>query len=191
MSYVGGPEEEEQAEPAEPRTDVVAAPSRARPTPWATPLGIFVGVLVLGLLTFGSSVALLTRVAPLGSPDEETGTLAPTRTATPAATPIRITAAAATAERLDTGAYRVTFSWTLDGARQGDTALLRFSMGSRVISEQRGALDANLFASSSGKFTVTTSQECSTDGWSAEVVSIRGLTPVGEPISRAPGVSCS
>jgi hypothetical protein len=68
--------------------------------------------------------------------------------------------------------------------------LLRFSMGSRVISETRGALDANVFSPSTGIFTVATSQECSADGWSAEVVSIRGVTPAGEATSRAAGVTC-
>lgn len=188
MSYVGGPEQPSQADPS---TDVVVVPGPARPSLWATPPGIFVGVLALVMVTFGSSVALLTRVGTLeSSGDEVTSTAAPTRAATPASTPVRATAGAATAERLDTGAYRVTFIWTLEGAREGDSALLRFSMGSRVISEQRGALDANTFSSSTGRFTVITSQECTADGWTAELVSVRNLTPVGEPTSRAPGVAC-
>ena len=189
MSYVGGPEQPSQADQS---SDVVVVSDRTRQALWAaTPLGIFVGVLVLLMLTFGSSIALLTRVDTVElSVDEGTPTTVPTRVATPAPTAIRATAGAATAERLDTGSYRVTFTWTLDGAREGDTALLRFSSGSRVISEQRGALDANTFSSSTGRFTVATSQECSVDGWSAEVVSIRGLPLVGEAISRASGVSC-
>ncbi len=189
MSYVGGPEQPDQAEP---NTDaVVVVPGRPRTSVWSTPLGIFAGVLLLAMLTFGSSVALLTRVATIGSPDEEvTRTSAPTRAATAAPATVKVTAGAATAERLDTGGYRVTFTWTLEGAREGDAALLRFSMGTRVVSEQRGALDANLFSSSTGKFTVATQQECSADGWSAEVVSIRGVTPVGGSTSRAAGVPC-
>jgi len=188
MSYVGGPEQPDQAEP---NTDVVVVPRPERPSLWATPLGIFVGVLVLAMITFGSSVALLTRVGVIASPDDEvTRTTAPTRAATAAPATVKVTAGAATAERLDTGAYRVTFSWTLDGAREGDSALLRFSIGSRVLSEQRGALDANTFSSSTGRFTVTTSQECAAEGWIAEIVSIRNLTPVGEPTSRAAGVTC-
>ncbi len=188
MSYVGGPEQPDQAEPS---TVVVVVPGRPRTSVWSTPLGIFAGVLVLAMLTFGSSVALLTRVDTIAAPaDEVTRTVAPTRATTPAPTAVRVTAGAATAERLDTGAYRVTFTWTLEGARGGDSALLRFSIGSRVVSEQRGALDANVFSSSTGRFTVTTSQECAADGWSAELVSLRNLTPVGEPTSRAPGVTC-
>ncbi|HEV8671772.1 MAG TPA: hypothetical protein VGS01_13670 [Candidatus Limnocylindria bacterium] len=187
MSYAGGPEQADHAD----LSSHVVVPGPARSSFWASPLGIFVGVFVLVMLTFGSSVALLTRVATLETPaDEVAPTTAPTRAATPAPTAVRVTAGAATAERLDTGGYRVTFTWTLDGAREGDSALLRFSIGSRVLSEQRGALDANTFSSSTGRFTVSTSQECSADGWSAEIVSIRNLTPIGEPASRAPGVTC-
>ncbi len=155
-------------------------------------MGIFVGVLVLALLTFGSSVALLTRVGVVASPDDDDVivTLPPTRTATAAPATVRVTAGPGTAVRLDTGGYRVTFTWTLEGARQGDSALLRFSIGSRVVSEQRGALDPNVFSLATGVFTVTTAQECAADGWTAEIVSIRNLTPVGEATSRAAGVTC-
>ena len=139
-----------------------------------------------------SSVALLTRVGVVASPDDEDVivTIAPTRAATAAPATIRVTAGPAIAERIDTGGYRVTFTWTLEGAREGDSALLRFGIGSRVVSEQRGALDPNVFVASTGRFTVTTAQECTADGWSAEIVSIRNLTPVGEPTSRAAGVTC-
>ena len=187
MSYLGEPGQPDQTD----LSSQVAVPGRARSSLWTTPPVIFAGVLALAMLTFGSSVALLTRVGTVEAPvDEVTRTSASTRGATAAPTAIRVTARAASAERLDTGAYRVTFTWKLDGAREGDSALLRFSLGSRVISEQRAALDANVFSSSTGIFTVTTSQECSADGWNAEVVSIRGLTPVGEPTSRTPGVTC-
>jgi len=174
------------------RSDVVVVPRQQRPSVWATPSGIFVGVLILAMLTFGSSVALLTRVGVIASPDDEevTATIGPARTATAAPATVRVTAGPGTAVRLDTGGYRVTFIWTLEGARDGDSALLRFSIGSRVVSEQRGALDANVFSAATGRFTVTTAQECTADGWTAEIVSIRNLTPVGEATSRAAGVTC-
>jgi hypothetical protein len=175
----------------EPRSEVVVVPRQQRSSVWATPAGIFVGVLFLAMLTFGSSVALLTRVGVIASPEDEvTSTVAPTRTATTAPATIRATAGPGLAERLASGGYRVTFTWTLEGAREGDIALLRFSIGSRVVSEQRGALDANVFAAATGRFTVTTAQECTADGWTAEIVSIRNLTPVGEATSRAAGVTC-
>jgi hypothetical protein len=176
----------------DPTTPVVVVPRQKRPSVWTTPAGIFVGVLLLALLTFGSSVALLTRVGAVASPDDDDviATIAPTRTATAAPATIRVAAGPGLAERLDSGGYRVTFTWTLEGAREGDSALLRFSIGSRVVSEQRGTLDPNVFTSSTGRFTVTTAQECTADGWTAEIVSIRNLTPVGEATSRAAGVTC-
>lgn len=178
----------------EPREDpdVVVIPGAARPrASGANPLAVFAGALLLAAVTFGSSLGLFMRGDVLSSAEE---TVAPAtaaaRSATPTPIPVRVTAGPATAERLDTGGYRVVFTWTLEGAREGDTALLRFSIGSRVISEQRGALDASVFSASTGRFTVATSQECTSDGWSAEIVTLRGVTPVGEPTSRAPGVTC-
>lgn len=195
MSYRQEPGQPPSQPPSEVepelRSDVVVVPRQQRPSMWATPAGIFVGALVLAMLTFGSSVALLTRVGVVASPAADViVTLAPTRTATAAPATVRVTGGPGTAVRLDTGGYRVTFTWTLEGAREGDTALLRFSVGSRVVSEQRGALDPNVFSSSTGVFTVTTAQECTADGWIAEIVSIRNLTPVGEATSRAAGVTC-
>ncbi|HJW49929.1 MAG TPA: hypothetical protein VJ726_10975 [Candidatus Limnocylindria bacterium] len=173
-------------------SDVVVVPRQKRASVWGTPAGIFVGVLVLALITFGTSVALLTRVGVVASPDDDDVivTIAPTRAATAAPATIRVTAGPGLAERMDNGGYRVSFTWTLEGAREGDSALLRFSMGSRVVSEQRGTLDPNVFSASTGRFTVTTAQECTADGWTAEIVSIRNLTPVGEATSRAAGVTC-
>jgi hypothetical protein len=190
MSYVGGPAQPTEPTPADDNSKVVV-PVRVRPSVWSNPLVIFAGALLLAALTFASSLALLTRVGVLESPlDEVPTTSVPTRSATPAPAAVRVTAGTASAERLESGAYRVVFTWTLDGAREGDTALLRFSLGSRVISEQRGALDPPGFSSSTGRFAVTTSQECSADGWSAEIVTIRGVAPLGEATSRAPGVTC-
>lgn len=178
----------------EPREepDVVVIPGAAKPrSSGVNPFAVFAGVLLLAIVTFGSSLGIVMRGSVLSSAEE---TVAPpataTRVATPTPVPVRVTAGAATAERLETGAYRVIFNWTLEGAREGDTALLRFSVGSRVISEQRGNLDATVFSSSTGRFTVTTSQECAADGWNAELVSLRGVTPIGEATSRAPGVTC-
>jgi hypothetical protein len=172
-------------------SEVVVVPRRPRPAFWSTPGGLFVGVLLLTLLTFAAALMLLTRVGVVEAPDDDvTITIAPTRVATAAPATIRVTAGPALAERIDTGGYRVTFTWTLEGAREGDSALLRFGVGSRVVSEQRGALDANVFAAATGRFTVTTAQECTADGWSAEIVSIRNVTPVGEATSRAAGVTC-
>lgn len=194
MSYRQEPGQPPTPTPIEPEPvpgEIVVVPRKQRPAFWSTPWGLFVGVFLLTLLTFAAALVLLTRVGVVEAPDDDvTITIAPTRAATAAPATIRVTAGPALAERIDTGGYRVTFTWTLEGAREGDSALLRFGIGSRVVAEQRGALDANVFVASTGRFTVTTAQECTADGWSAEIVSIRNLTPVGEPTSRAAGVTC-
>jgi hypothetical protein len=156
-----------------------------------SPFAIFAGALLLATVTFGSSLGLLVRSDPLGAVDEiPAATSAPTRAPTAPASPVRITSASGTAERLGTNLYRVTFRWTLDGAREGDSVLVRFSAGARIISEQRGTLDAAVFTSSTGNLIIATSQECSAEGWSAELLSLRALKPVGDAISRATGVTC-
>ena len=195
MTYTqepGQPPSQPPSEPAVEWSEVVVVPPKQRSAFWSTPVGIFVGVLLLGALTFAASVALLTRVGAVVSPEDDDAVvaIAPTRTATAAPATVRVTARPGLAERMDTGGYAVTFTWTLEGAREGDSALLRFGIGSRVVSEQRGTLDPNVFSASTGTFTVTTAQECTADGWTAEIVSIRNLTPVGEATSRAAGVTC-
>lgn len=194
MSYRQEPGQPPTPPPIEPepvRSDAVVVPRNQRPALWSTPLGIFLGVLLLTLVTFAAALALLTRVGVAEAPDDDvTITIAPTRAATAAPATVRVTAGPGLAERLDSGGYRVSFTWTLEGAREGDSALLRFSVGSRVVSEQRGTLDPNVFSASTGRFTVTTAQECSADGWTAEIVTIRSLVPVGEATSRAAGVTC-
>jgi len=195
MSYRQEPGQPPTPPPIEPEpvlSDVVVVPRKQRPAVWSTPWGIFLGVLLLTLITFAAALMLLTRVGVVEVPDDDdvTITIAPTRAATAAPASVRVTAGPGVAERLDSGGYRVSFTWTLEGAREGDSALLRFSIGSRVVSEQRGNLDPNVFSASTGVFTVTTAQECTADGWTAEVVSIRNLTPVGEATSRAAGVTC-
>jgi hypothetical protein len=187
----GQPPTQPFIEPEPIPSDVVVVPRKQRPALWSTPLGLFLGVFLLTLVTFAAALVLLTRVGVVEAPDDDvTITIAPTRTAAAAPTTIRVTAGPGLAERLDSGGYQVTFTWTLEGAREGDSALLRFGIGSRVVSEQRGAMDANVFSASTGRFTVTTAQECTADGWSAEIVSIRNLTPVGDATSRAAGVTC-
>jgi hypothetical protein len=172
------------------------APIAAEPAPEAQPAprprsvpGVvhFVSALIVVTLTFGGSIALMTRGA--GSTevaDPVTRTSAPLATA--AATTIRVAAGDGTAERLPAGTYRVTYTWTIDGARDGDAVLIRFAVGNRVLSEQRAALDPNIF--SSGKLTIATEQDCSAQGWSAEILSVRGVAPVGDFVSRVAAANC-
>ena len=104
---------------------------------------------------------------------------------------MRIVSASGSAERLDSGAYRVTFAWMLEGARAGDSAVIRFSAGSRQPTETRGTLDPTVFSASTGRLALVTSQECSGGGWTAELISLRGLSPVGDAVARVAGVTCS
>ena len=185
---------QEIAERPDPEVVAIAAAVRASASP--PPAIIFIAALVLVSLTLGSSIALLTRAGPLAvadvdEVDEVVRSAAPTRAGTAAPAPVRAAAASGTVERLEAGTYRVIFLWTLAGARAGDSVLLRFSAGSRVLTEQRGTLDPNGgFTASTGRFTVATTQECSAQGWSSELVTIRGVTPTGETTSRVSGVTC-
>ena len=162
---------------------------------WRPPsaVGIFAGALLFAAVAFAGPIALLTRG---GDVEAEPGPpLAPAsttlRTATPSSAPVRVASPSGSAERLDSGAYRVTFAWTLDGARVGDPVVIRFSAGSRQPSESRGTLDPNVFSASTGRLTLVTSQECSGGGWSAELISLRGQPPAGDAVARAAGVTCS
>jgi hypothetical protein len=160
----------------------------------ATPLtiGVFVAALVLASLTFAGSILLLTRstVVEAEPRPEPAAIAAVARTAAPASVAVRVTSATGAAERLDSGAYRVTFLWMLEGARDADPVLVRFSAGSRQLSESRGALDPSVYSASTGRLTLVTSQDCSADGWSAELISVRGQTPAGDRVARASGVAC-
>jgi len=175
--------------PVDQGPTVALASSRSGPSP----LLVFALALLLILLSFGSAFLLIARSAPgTAATVRSAATLVATASAQAAsAAPIRVVSASGTTEPLGTGSYRVVFTWLLEGAREGDTVLVRFSVGSRVLSEQRGTLDANVFASSTGRFTVSTQQECSTDGWAAELVTLRGLSPAGNATARVAGVKCS
>ena len=162
---------------------------------WRSPsaVGIFAVALLFAALAFIGPIVLLTRGS--GVQAEPSPPFAPATTtlrpATPASAPVRIASASGSAERLDSGAYRVTFAWTLEGARVGDPVVIRFSAGSRQPTESRGTLDPSVYSASTGRLTLVTSQECSGGGWSAELISLRGQPPVGDAVARVAGVTCS
>lgn len=179
----------------EPPADqgTTAAPAAGRTA--GQPAIVFVLALLLVSLSFGSAILLITRSAVDTDSSAESAAATPAATSAPriataAPAPIRVLSTSGTAEPLAGGTYRVTFVWVLEGAREGDTALLRFSMGSRVLSEQRGALDDTVFASSTGRLTLSTMQPCSTDGWAAELVTLRGQPLAGDATARVAGVRC-
>lgn len=156
-------------------------------------VGIFAAALLLAALVFVGPIIMLTRGT--GVEAEPSPSLAPAattfRATTPGAAAVRIASASGSAERLDSGAYRVTFAWMLEGARAGDSAVIRFSAGSRQPTETRGTLDPTVFSASTGRLALVTSQECSGGGWTAELISLRGLPPVGDAVARVAGVTCS
>ncbi len=161
----------------------------------ATPaIVVFALATALLVASFAAPVLLLTRSAlPRDEAVESAANVtaaraAPARTPAPAA--VRVQSAAGTAELISGSTYRVTFLWTLDGARDGDTIIVRFAVGDRVVREQRGALDPAVFTSATGRLTIPTQQECATEGWAAELVAIRGQPPQGDAISRVAGVRC-
>lgn len=206
-------------EPPDSREETAEKPESAqaldaaRETTSLEPVGAVAGGptlvnwLVPLLVTIFSFAGVVLLVATRGTPDAPSPepTAAPTRiraaapVATPSATPpsqteaapsVRVTSTSGSAEQLSGGGYRVTFTWVLDGAKDGDPAVVRFSVGDRPISEQRGVLGANTFDALRGTLTLVTSQECSSNGWSAELASIRGQPPGGERTATVPGVSC-
>jgi hypothetical protein len=160
---------------------------------WRSPsaIGVFGAALLFALISFAAPIALLTRGTAVQAEGEPTPTPVPaTATRPPTQSAVRVAGASGTAERLDSGAYRVTFSWRLEGAREGDTAVVRFLAGTRQLSESRGALDPSVFSASTGQLVLVTQQECSTAGWSAELTSLRGQPPVGDAVARIAGVNC-
>ncbi len=156
------------------------------------------------ILSFGGLVLLVgTRAAPFGTPSPQTTGAAISTTAARAAVAttsprqqteapqaVRVVSTSGSAQPLGGSNYRVTFAWVLDGARDGDPAVVRFFSGSRQVSEQRGLLSSNIFDPSTGTLTLVTSQECTSEGWSAELVSIRSQSPGSESTARVPGATC-
>lgn len=185
------------APPSVVATTVGAA---TRPTPPAPPYGllVFAGVLALTLLSFGTGLLLLSGATRMettasvarASPTSAARASAAPRTASPAPASVRVLSAAGTAEALAGGTYRVTYVWALEGASEGDPALLRFFAGSRRLSELRGVLDQRVFSPATGRLTVVATQDCSTEGWSAELVSIRNEPIVGDGIAKVPPAAC-
>jgi hypothetical protein len=180
-------------------SDLVDARAAAIETPPTSPARrqlprglLFALVALLCTVTFGPPIALIARGALASATPEIEATAASAapaaRTASPAPVPVRVVSTSGNAEPGGSGVYRVTFTWTLEGAREGDIASVRF--GTAAISEQRGTLDPSVFTQSTGVLTLTSSQECSVDGWAAELVSVRGLAPVGERVARVAGVPC-
>lgn len=161
---------------------------------------IFATLLTVMLVSIGASALVLAGVGR--APAAEPAATLPVITAAPAATSraaategaegrVQVLSASGTAIPTGAGVYRVTFTWSLRGARENDPALVHFFVGNEFVGEQRGMLDASVFSFSTGTLTFVTEQECSASGWSAEIVTVRGEPVEGEGIATVLGVSCS
>lgn len=179
-------------------TAVVSDPAVRGSAQGPPALAIFGGLLALAVLSIGASALLLAgagRLTPSApAPTSAPSLVAPGTTAAPdAATSsdrVRVVSASGGSTPTGAGAHRVTFMWTLDGARENDPVEIHFYVGSQLAGRETGTLDASVFSFSSGRLTLVTEQDCSTSGWSADLVSVRGLLVDGDGIAVVPGAAC-
>ena len=198
------PESPEAPERATVPPSVVATtvvPGVARAAPPTPPLGVlvFFGVLALLLLSFGSALLVFAGATRPAASARATSTPVVARSASPTSAPgsaapaasvARVLGATANTQAAGGGNYTVTFVWMLTGANVGDPVVLRFFAGSRQVSEVQGTLDQNVYSQATGRLTVPTAQVCSTEGWSAEIVSLRNQPVTGDPVAKAAAVAC-
>lgn len=162
-------------------------------------LAMFLGILTLVLLSIGASALLLagtgrvvqSEPAPTAAPP----LVAPGTTAAPQAAAVaervRVISASGDSTPTGAGAHQVTFTWTLDGARENDPVEIHFYVGGQLAGRETGTLDASVFSFASGILRVMTEQECSTAGWSADLVTVRGVLVEGDGIAVVPGADCN
>jgi len=191
--------EEEQA--ATEAGLVPASEPAPRPPRSGSSLPVFAAITALALASFAGAALVLGgagRIASTTEPTDEPGaTSAPARTAgatagTAAVGRVRVVSATGRSRPTDnTGRqHEVSFSWVLEGARENDEAVVQFYQGTQALGQQSGTLDPSVFSFTTGTLTLTADLECSTGGWSAEILTIRGAVVDGEAEARAPGVAC-
>ena len=176
----------------------VTDPASRGPAKGPPVLAMFLGLLTLVILSIGTSALLLagvgrvtfvepaaTAAPPLVAPG---GTVAPDVAAS--AERVRVVSASGASSPAGAGAHRVTFTWTLEGARENDPVEIHFYVGSQLAGRETGTLDASVFSFSSGILRLVTEQECSTGGWRADLVTVRGVLIDGDGIAVVPGVTC-
>jgi hypothetical protein len=199
-----GPAEPLSAEPR-PADEMVVADVVTPPPGGPPPVAIFLGITLLLIASIGASALVLAGAGRVSSdepePAEATATLtsAPARTAGAAVTAttagttgrVRVVSATARSRPVATGAqHELTFAWTLEGAREGDAVVLQFYAGTRPLGQQRGTLAPSVFNFSTGVLTLTATMDCSTGGWTAELLTVRGQPIEGDSEASAPGVAC-
>jgi len=193
---------EVSAEPP-PATELVVADAVAQNITGAPPLTIFLGISAVLLLSLGAAMVVLGlsgRVAstePEATPTPNITAAAPARTAGTVATAVagasrvRLSNASGRSRAIGSGAqYEVTFAWTLEGARENDPVSIQFYAGTRSLGQQRGTLDPTVFNFSTGSLTLSVTMDCSTGGWTAEILTVRGQPIEGDGEAKAPGVQC-
>lgn len=167
------------------------------------PLAIFLGLMLLLIASFGGSALVLAGAGRVSDEPDPTATptvtSAPGRAAGTAATAtgaaagrVRVLNASARSRPIASGAeHEVTFTWTLQGASEGDPVVLQFYSGTQSLGQRRGVLDPQVFTFSTGTLTLPVTMECSTVGWSAEILAVRGQPTEGDSEATAPGVQCA
>ena len=190
-------DEREETEPTEVAV-IAAPPSRGSALP------AFVAVAGLVIASLGGPALVLAGVGrstsaeagPSATPDATSGaTAVATRAAAGATTGatgrVRVVSATGRSRPIDSGAqHEITFSWILDGAREGDPVVVQVSAGNQSLGQQRGALDPSVFSFSSGTFTLMATLDCSTGGWYAEILTIRGQPVEGDSEATVAPVTC-
>lgn len=197
----GAPAEPTSAEP--PPADLFPTVPVLRPGVDAPqPLAVFLGITVLVLASFGAAALALAGAGRVAFSEPEptatpTVTSAPGRTAgagTAAAAPggrVRVVSSSGRSRPVANGTqHEVTFSWVLEGAREGDAVVVQFQAGSRTLGQQRGVLDPSVFSFSTGTLSLTATLDCATAGWTADILTIRGQPVEGEGEATVPGVAC-
>jgi hypothetical protein len=177
----------------------VADPASRGPAKGPPVLAMFLGLLTLVVLSIGSSALLLAGTGRLTTIEPETTAapplVVPGGTADPRAAAsterVRVVSATGGSSPAGAGAYRVTFTWTLEGARENDPVEIHFYVGGQLAGRETGTLDASIFSFSSGILRLVTEQECSTGGWHADLVTVRGVLVDGDGIAVVPGVTCN
>lgn len=161
---------------------------------------VFGAILGVLLLSTGMSALLLSGVGR--TPADELPTPSPAAVAqgtAGASTPFptggagggaRVLSATGTAAAAEDGRYRVTFTWTLEGANENDPVTVLVYAGNQLLGEQQGTLDPSVFSFSTGRFSFTAVLPCSTNGWSAEIRTIAGMPVDGDNEAIISGVSC-
>lgn len=198
--------DEPGTEPAdqEPGTDLMTTPDEAISAPRArgSPApAIFIASMLAALLVLGPAILVLAGLGRQGPEPEETPTpsiatarpaaTAAARTAAPVGGPVRVVSSSGSATpQAGGGGYQVTFIWVLEGAREGDPIKIQFYAASRMLAEREGTLDPQVYTFSTGTLHITTTQECSSSGWQADLVGVRGRPPAGETLASVAGVAC-